>query len=400
MHHTANGGAGAHVVASARALRRAGVDVMTIAANDSTDALADLTASFTPNEVPASTREQIASALRHFDPEIVHVHDVHDEHFLADLIRRHTVVISAHNHTTCTSGMRYFSPGEECRRSHGVGCIPNLLVRGCWHRRDIRTMPAAYRRTTERVRLVRSVQCAIAHSAFVLDDLVRAGARAALVPYFVEPVDDTMRRPPEDHRILFSGRVVPSKGLDHLLRAVRDTRWHVDVAGDGWALDRAKAKARELGVADRVTFHGWTSTDQLHELYQSASVVCVPSLWPEPFGIVGIEAMAHARPVVAYATGGIPEWLSHDVTGLLAPPGDVEALRSGLRQLLGDPARAAQMGEQGRAIAARSFSPEAYLHAVAIAYQRARDPRATPVTAPRTRKDRAHESESDRCGSS
>jgi glycosyltransferase involved in cell wall biosynthesis len=74
----------------------------------------------------------------------------------------------------------------------------------------------------------------------------------------------------------------------------------------------------------------------------------VPSVWPEPFGQVAIEAMACGKPVVASAVGGLADVVVHEETGLLVPPGDVAALRAALGRLIADPALRERMGAAGR----------------------------------------------------
>jgi glycosyltransferase involved in cell wall biosynthesis len=74
----------------------------------------------------------------------------------------------------------------------------------------------------------------------------------------------------------------------------------------------------------------------------------VPSIWPEPFGQVAVEAMACGKPVIASAIGGLPDVVADGVSGLLVEPGNVRALQEALRTLLSDPARREQMGMMGR----------------------------------------------------
>ena len=100
-----------------------------------------------------------------------------------------------------------------------------------------------------------------------------------------------------------------------------------------------------------------SSAEQLAREFANASVVVVPSLWPEPFGIVGIEALAAGRPVIASATGGIGDWLEDGVCGLCVPPGDAGALARALNELLADPERQDAMGAAGKADRRARFSP-------------------------------------------
>jgi len=102
------------------------------------------------------------------------------------------------------------------------------------------------------------------------------------------------------------------------------------------------------------------------------SLACLPSLWPEPFGLIGIEALAAGRPVIASATGGVIDWLTDRVNGLLVRPGDAPALAKALDELLGDPARQQAMGAAGREMVADRFSPERHIAALLDAYGVAR----------------------------
>ena len=126
-----------------------------------------------------------------------------------------------------------------------------------------------------------------------------------------------------------------------------------------------------MGLDTRVTFRGWLQGDALVNAYREAAVVVVPSRWPEPFGIVGIEAMAHGRPVVAFSVGGIPEWLENGVGGVLVPPGDVIAMGERIGALLADPAEAERIALLGRARVMREFSEEAHLSSLVPLYERA-----------------------------
>ncbi len=173
-------------------------------------------------------------------------------------------------------------------------------------------------------------------------------------------------------RVVFAGRVVPSKGVEVLVRAAARVQAEFVVCGEGWQLQAMRELAQRLDVAERVDFRGWLTPEQLARELGEASVVVVPSVWPEPFGLVGIEAHASARPVVASATGGIVDWLDDGVNGLLARPGDVADLARKLELLLDDPQRQRTMGEAGRRGVAARFSVQSHLDAILKAYRAAR----------------------------
>jgi glycosyltransferase involved in cell wall biosynthesis len=135
---------------------------------------------------------------------------------------------------------------------------------------------------------------------------------------------------------MFAGRLSPEKGVDLLLHAMTKVPGaRLEIAGDGPLRAALEDLALSLGVANRVRFHGWLSQDQIADLHRRAALVCVPSLWPEPFGYVAAEAMAAARPVVATDGGAFRELLGED-RGWLCPPA-ADAWAAALSHALRDP---------------------------------------------------------------
>jgi glycosyltransferase involved in cell wall biosynthesis len=108
--------------------------------------------------------------------------------------------------------------------------------------------------------------------------------------------------------------------------------------------------------------------------YDRAAVVVMPSRWPEPFGITGLEAFSRGRPVVAFGVGGIPEWLDDGVSGCVVPPGDTRALAARVAWLLAHRDQAAAMGARGRERVARDFSAARHLAQLVPLYSRLPEP--------------------------
>jgi glycosyltransferase involved in cell wall biosynthesis len=370
-----DGGVGAHVEASAGALASAGTQVSILAARiESTEPLDGVTVYCSPElfntGAPMDVRFGEALSAR---PAVIHLNQLDDPEVVSYLRRSAPVTISAHGYLGCTSGVHYFRPGQECQRAHGPGCIPNLLARGCAHTRDPRSLPASYRQATRALEALRSADLAISYSSAMDRHLATNGVqRRSIVPYFPTLAAKTGSGQAERRRVLFAGRIVTPKGVGTLVRAAREVDAEFVVCGDGWQLPAMRKLARRLGVEQRVRFTGWLDADRLAQEFADASVVAVPSLWPEPFGIVGIEAFATGRPVVASATGGIGDWLEDGVSGLAVAPGDPRALAHALNELLADPERQRSMGAAGRAMVAARFSSEQHVAAIHEAYQAAR----------------------------
>ena len=102
-----------------------------------------------------------------------------------------------------------------------------------------------------------------------------------------------------------------------------------------------------------------TPADRVHEVYASADAILFPVEWPEPWGLVPLEAMSVGRPVVATGTGGSGEYLRDEENCLLFEPGDAEALAACVRRLAGDPGLRARLVAGGRETAAH-FTADAF----------------------------------------
>jgi glycosyltransferase involved in cell wall biosynthesis len=324
-----DGGVAAHIKASAAALARGGVDVHVLVARLMTDEC-DPGVSLHHRPEILDTRAPVQARLGETAPsrpELVHLHQLDDLAIVNALRRTAPVVISAHGYPGCTSGAYYFAPGHECTRAHGPGCIPNLLARGCAHTRYPRTLPLKYRRVTLGLAVLRRGDLVVSYSSAVDRHLAANGIEhRAVVPYFPTMAARRAAGNASPRRVLFAGRLVPSKGVDILIAAAAEVDADFVICGEGRQLDELRKLARRLDVERRIQFKGWMDADQLADEFADAAVVVVPSVWPEPFGIVGIEALAAGRPTVASATGGILDWLEDGVCGLTVTPGDAGAL--------------------------------------------------------------------------
>jgi glycosyltransferase involved in cell wall biosynthesis len=176
----------------------------------------------------------------------------------------------------------------------------------------------------------------------------------------------------EENRFLFAGRLNKQKGLDHLLRAVASMKElaMLDVVGEGDDAGSLKLLASQLGVSDRVVWHGQLSQDRLLHMYQKATAVVVPSI-DEGLGLVAVEAQLCEAPVIAFESGGLTDVVQQNHTGLLVPPGDSQALASALDRILTDRDLAHRLGASGRARALEVFSPEKAAATYADVYREA-----------------------------
>jgi len=181
-----------------------------------------------------------------------------------------------------------------------------------------------------------------------------------IVHYGISARDGVSPYAGSEPRLLCVGRLIPIKGHLVLLRAFAQARSRVpgltlDIAGRGPLAPALQAFARELGIEQSVRFVGFVSPVQ--RAVEGAAIVVVPSLG-EGFGMVALEAMERARPVIASAVGGLPEIVADGETGYVVPPADAEALADRIVALAGDLTRAAEMGRAGRERVLAEFPPE------------------------------------------
>jgi glycosyltransferase involved in cell wall biosynthesis len=201
--------------------------------------------------------------------------------------------------------------------------------------------------------VLRRARVVVAPSTVLAGAARELGARAvAVIPSGVD-VADEIGAEDEPPFVLYAGRLSPEKGVLELVEAANGIP--LVIVGDG--------PLREHVPGAR----GFVAHDELLKLYGRAAVVAVPS-YREGFGVVCAEAMAHGRPVVASAVGGLLDLVSDGVTGIHVPPGDVPALRAALERLLADRELRRRLGEAGRERVRERFSWSAVTDSTLAAY--------------------------------
>jgi glycosyltransferase involved in cell wall biosynthesis len=174
----------------------------------------------------------------------------------------------------------------------------------------------------------------------------------------------------EQNRFLFVGRLNEQKGLAHALRALATMQRlaMLDVVGEGADAHALRQLASQLGVSDRVTWHGQLLPDALLRMYRSAAALVVPSI-DEGLGLVAAEAMLCETPVIAFRSGGLVDVIQHNTTGILVEPNDGPGLAHAMDLLLASPSHAVSLGEAGRLFALSAFSPESAARRYATIYR-------------------------------
>jgi glycosyltransferase involved in cell wall biosynthesis len=211
--------------------------------------------------------------------------------------------------------------------------------------------------------LFRDYAAVIVASQHMKDEYARNGMDEGklhvnpLFPTIAPPEDETPVMKAEPLRVLFLGRMTKLKGGDLLVRAVAEAserlgrKIHLVMAGEGPQRAAWERLATRLHV--QADFPGWVTGEEHLQLLKRTSLLAVPSLWPEPFGLVGLEAACFGVPAIAFDVGGIREWLRDGVNGFLVGcrVPNSKAFADGLVRALAQPEQVAGMRHAARATA-------------------------------------------------
>ena len=326
--------------------------------------------------------------LQRWRPDLIYTHGLTDPELEARALTVAPAIAFVHDYrATCISGRKAFAfpKATPCRRPFAAGCLVNFFPRRCGGLNPL-TMATDFRLAAQRMKILRSLPRLLTASEYVRAECVRnnlAPEAVRCVGYPVAACSATPREFEEGSvnassavalRLLFAGRMESVKGGGMLLDALPlvasalSRPLVLTFAGDGVArfewTRRADAIIRRH-PAVRVEFTGWVDQAALVARFESSDLLVVPSLWPEPFGLVGPEAGMRGLPAAAFAVGGIPEWLTDGVNGALAfgrppAPGD---LADAIVRCLRDPAEHARL-RTGAFELAQRFSPERHVLAL------------------------------------
>jgi glycosyltransferase involved in cell wall biosynthesis len=272
---------------------------------------------------------------------------------------------------TCISGRKMFSnpTNTPCSRTFGWPCLVNYYPRRCGGWSPI-TMVREFRRQSRRLELMSQYKAVVTLSTHMQREYSRHGVAAVAIGAPSEPAVPVTDRAADRSRgdawrLLFVGRMVDLKGGSYLLDALPraasalDRPLTITFAGDGPARAAWEASAVRLTTKEpriHVTFTGWLDSGQIEPLLSTADLLVVPSIWPEPFGLVGLEAARHRLPVAAFAVGGIPDWLHPGINGYLAPgdPPTPAGLADAIVACLEDPDMHARLRDGAARVGAES----------------------------------------------
>jgi glycosyltransferase involved in cell wall biosynthesis len=351
-----------------------------------------------PERAPAWCAREMGSrkapaALESWRPEVIYVHSM-SLRSAARIVEIAPAVLFAHGYYgTCISGNKMFAAPcpRPCARRFGWRCLVHYYPRRCGGLNPIR-MWREYRLQSAHLGLMRRYAALLTASAHMRTEFVRHGLPPERVhtlrlplatdrfPEFPGAV--AMKVAPAKNReirLLFVGRMTRLKGGPMMLDALPQARdalgrpLKVTFVGDGPDRERWEHAARRTQAAStniKIEFTGWLDSSRLEQLMLNSDLLVVPSMWPEPFGLVGPEAGLRRLPAAAFAVGGIPEWLSDGVNGHLAPgdPPSAAGLARAIVECVRDPDELARLRTGARELSNR-FNLDAHVDALLAIFE-------------------------------
>jgi glycosyltransferase involved in cell wall biosynthesis len=315
--------------------------------------------------------ETTRDALKAFRPDAIYIHKMSEGRVLQALVESGVPIARmVHDHDLyCMRSYKYFPLTRTiCTRGSGWRCIfpcGATLARnrnGGWPVKWV-----SYLARKKEIRLNRRFDRMIVATDYMRQELLRNGFDPRRIEIHAPVPRAADNAPPasfsDRNLIIYSGQVIRGKGVDVLLESLARVRAPFEclIFGDGNHRAYCEELNRKLGLADRVRFMGYVPPAELQKYYEDASLAVVSSVWPEPFGAVGLEAMRHGLPVVAFDAGGIAEWLFDEQNGFLVPWMDRARFAERVEKLLKDKTLARQMGARGRQLLRDKFNFDQYI---------------------------------------
>lgn len=327
-------------------------------------------------ETTSEHLQQIVTIMGRYGYNLIHVHNIGNSRLVRAIADEYPVIRTVHDYRSiCPSENRIRPDGNVCEEDIGEGCLRCMEQLGISREKGDKRLS----RARQDIDTMDVYSLIIVPSGYVREQLVLNGIpreEIEVIPLFLTQTSvtrcDIEQRPDEyNSDVLYVGRLTKAKGIKELLAAFSliDQGYKMIVVGAVPDYITPKDYPLLNYADDRVRYTGWIDNDQTDRYYQGTKVCVIPSMMPEPFGIVGLEAMRNRKPIVAFNVGGIQEWLHDGENGIFVPRGNTVVLAEKIEFLLRNPQIAERMGETGSRMLSVLFNSNSYMDQLLCYYQ-------------------------------
>ncbi|MDP8230014.1 MAG: glycosyltransferase [Candidatus Gorgyraea atricola] len=300
-------------------------------------------------------------------PDIIHLNNTYYPSQYSFLNRYAPIVQTVHDFFNCCNTVVKMLPNRICDFPLGRDCFKNKCVSPksvmeLWRFKTRYFNREAMKRFERLLVTTPYMKGMLTCNGFQED-------KVQVMPLFVE--DWEINKKSNDDIIIFVGRLTKEKGATHFIHMLNalPVDFKAFIIGDGPQREECENLTNLKGLDAKVKFTGFLNRDEIKDYFSKASVVVIPSLWPEPFCLVGIEAMSYSKPAVAYNVGGISSWLRDNYNGYLAHTGDIQGLALRVEALLKNKKVAEDMGANGRLMFEEKFSKKTHFNNLLSTYE-------------------------------
>lgn len=319
--------------------------------------------------------QELSLFLSNAKPDLIHIHDLNNPYVIQYCGQNYpTIKTTLNADAYCGGTDKYlYTSGKECNFRLGYGCLAIAYYENCMSRhpkRSLEIISIKKKSLAATKDIFRIVVPSIRSKEILMQQGISVN-RISVIPLFAFQSKLPLAPYPSGKpKILFLGRLRPYKGVSYLLRALRKITipFELLIVGDGEDRDELKELCQMLDLTDRVRFLGNQPHEAIDGYLDECSLLVVPSTYPDSFPTVGLEAMARARPVVGFSTGGIPDWLADGQTGYLVKPQDFVELAKKIEYLLLNRDGAERMGLEGKRRTVQYFTEEPHMQQISRLY--------------------------------
>lgn len=316
---------------------------------------------------------------KHID--VINVHKCFDTAFIDYFTKKLPVIKSVHNPELICPGTEKFLRISEvpCEKKFGLHCFKDIYTEHCANRHPKRVI-ASWKYINHAIDKAQyKFGIILVMSNYMKDILVQGGildSKIIVNPYFTESNECNYDLSENRINLLFIGRLTNSKGPHFAIEAVKDILLQsenvfLEIIGDGEMRGLLENKCKEFGISSKVIFHGWKNKDFINIRLKSCYLAIFSSIYPEAFGIVGIEAMMAGKPVVAFDVGGVSTWLNDAVTGYLLPSKGYREMGEKITLLLNDLNLYQLLCRNAKIEAMKNFNSDRHINTLIEEYKKA-----------------------------
>ena len=313
--------------------------------------------------------------------DVIHIHSLTNSIIINHCFSIAPVVRTMHEpRMICPGQGKFLRKSEQiCKKPYGLHCFYHAYKEGCCNRHPKRLLKA-YNNVNFETKIASIKYAAIfVMSDYILDEALKVGYnknKLFLNPCFtptvskeniINCINDELKS------IVYIGRLSRTKGVHYAIKSIikllkQGYKLQFDIVGAGHDENYFKSLVPEQ-YKSQFIFHGWQDRVAVNLILNKAYVVLFPSIYPEAFGITGIEAMMRGKPVVGFSVGGVSTWLKNNETGFLVEQKNYTEMANKVARLLDDVSLYRRFSTNSRDTAIREFSEEKHISILKLIYK-------------------------------